>query len=780
MTNPDAVLRENEALRARVSALGSAMLRISASLDPDVVLHEIAESARALTGAGCAIITTVDDAGQVEDFVFSGFTPEEQQALEAWPEASRLFAHFRDLPAPLRLADLSAYVRALGFPADLIRQQSFQGTPVRHRGAHVGNFFLGDKEGGAEFTDEDEAVLVLFAAQAAAAIAGARTHRAGQRARADLEALVETSPVGVAVFDAATGVPVSFNREAERIVADLRTPGEPLEKLLEAVTCRLADGRELALDEHSLHQALRTAETVHGQEIELSVPDGRSVTTLVNATPIRSGDGAVESLVVTLQDLAPLRELERLRDGFLGMVGHELRAPLSSIRGSADTLLGGWDELGRTEMREFFRLIAEQSDHMRRLIADLLDAGRIDTGTLSLWSEPSQVSRLVERARSTFVSGGGRQAVLVDLPAGLPRVMADRRRIAQVLNNLLANAAANSTESTPIRVAAESDGVHVAVSVTDEGRGIAPDRLPHLFRKDAGDGRPGIRGGLGLAICKGLVEAHGGRIWAESGGAGKGARFAFTLPLADDAGDAVPAPAVALNGAPAEGGDPVPILVVDDDPQTLRHVREALTAAGYAALVTGDHRELPRIIEAEKPQLVLLDLMLPGADGIRLLQDVAALADLPVIFISGYGRDETIAAALKAGAADYIVKPFSATELTARIGAVLRSRTAPEPFVLGGLTIDYARRRVSVGGRPVELTATEHEVLRLLSINGERVTTYDALMRRVWEGRGYRNPKLVRAFVKSIRRKLGDDAARPTYIFNVRGVGYRLGRPGES
>ena len=104
----------------------------------------------------------------------------------------------------------------------------------------------------------------------------------------------------------------------------------------------------------------------------------------------------------------------------------------------------------------------------------------------------------------------------------------------------------------------------------------------------------------------------------------------------------------------------MPILVVDDDPETLRHVRDTLSEAGYAPLVTGDPRELPRILRAEKPRLVLLDLMLPGTDGVELMRTVPELADLPVIFISAYGRDETIARALEAGADDYVVKPFSA------------------------------------------------------------------------------------------------------------------------
>ena len=181
--------------------------------------------------------------------------------------------------------------------------------------------------------------------------------------------------------------------------------------------------------------------------------------------------------------LASLQELERLRADFLGMVSHELRAPLSAIKGSAATLLEDSAELDPAERHEFYRIIAEQANHMRGLIGDLLDAGRIEAGTLSVAPEASEVAALVDRARSTFLSAGGRHTVVIDLPPDLPRVMADRRRIVQVLNNLLSNAARHSPHSAPIRIAAERAGAHVAVSVRDEGRGVAPERLPHLFRK---------------------------------------------------------------------------------------------------------------------------------------------------------------------------------------------------------------------------------------------------------------------------------------------------------
>ena len=768
--------REAEALRERMAALTAAILRISASLDVATVVREVAEAARALTGARYAIICTVDDAGQLEDTVFSGFTPDEQRQVEEWADSLRVFEVLRDLPAPLRVADMPAYVRKLGYSTDGVCIRAFQGTPMRHHGALVGTFFLGEKETGPAFTDEDEEVMALFAAQAAAAIANARTHRDERRARADLAALVETSPVGVVMFDARTGRPVLVNREARRIAEQLRTAGRPAEDLLETISFRRTDGSEVSLREFPLAELLRIGETVRAEEVVLSVPDGRSVTTLLNATPIHSDEGEVVSVVVIMQDLAPLQELERLRTEFLGLVSHELRAPLTSIKGSASTLLEEEAALDPAERREFCRIIRDQAAHMRGLIGDLLDAGRIEAGTLSVAPEHSEVTALVDRARGTFLSGGGRHTVHIDLPPDLPPVMADRRRIVQVLNNLLANAALHSPESAPILIAAEHDGSHVAIAVTDEGKGVAPERLPRLFQKytGTGGGERAIAGtGLGLVICKGLVEAHGGRIRAESGGTGQGTRITFTLPVAEDH-------RARRTGGPSPSPDPrepARILVVDDDPETLRFARDALARAGYAVAVTGEHAELSRTIRTERPDLVLLDLMLPDTRGIELMANLPELADLPVIFISGYGRDKTIVEALQAGAADYIVKPFSPTELTARVGAALRRVDRPEPFELGALAIHYEDRRVTVAGREVELTATEYDLLRVLSLDAGRVVTYDTLLRRVWSGREVGDLDLVRNFVKKLRAKLGEDARDPTWIFNIRGVGYRMAKP---
>ena len=787
MNRPDDPMREIAALRERLSRLSEASLHITEDLDLDAVLQGVLDGARSLTGARMGGITILDDSGQLQDFITSGLTDEDHQRFVNLPGGPEFFAYLSSLPEPLRLADFSAHTTALGLPEigpPLGPVGSFLGAPIRLRGACAGNLHLSDKEGGGEFTQDDEETLAMFASHAAMAIANARRHREEQRARANLETLIDTTPVGVVVFNAGTGVPVSLNREARRLVDGLTIPGQTAEQLLDVLTFRRADGREISLREFPLAEALSTGETVRAEEIVIGVPDGRSVSVLLNATAIRSEEGQVESVVVTLQDMTALEELDRLRAEFLGMVSHELRAPLTSIKGSAATVLGSSDDLDPAVVRQFFRIIDEQADHMHDLVADLLDVARIETGTLPVTPEPAEVAVLVDRARSTFLSAGGRNNLAIDIPPDLPLVMADRRRIVQVVGNLLSNAAKHSSESSVITVTVVREDVHVAVSVADEGRGIPSERLPYLFRKftrtDGDDLGSGVAGsGLGLAICKGIVEAHGGRIWAESEGPGMGARFTFTIPTVEETGSGTAVSTSAARRAVAQAGEGVRVLAVDDDPQALRYVRDALASAGYTPVVTGDPEEALRLVGEEKPDLVLLDLMLPGTDGIELMKDILGAGDVPVIFVSAYGRDELIARAFDMGAVDYVVKPFSPTELAARIRAALRKRAASEPsdpYVLGDLTIDYAERRVTLGGRPLPLIAMEYRLLAELSANAGRLLTYEHLLERVWGERSSGDVRPMRTIVSKLRRKLGDDADNPIYIFTEPRVGYRMAK----
>ena len=786
MNQPDERDQEIADLRDRLSRLSQASLRITEGLDFKAVMQAVLDSARSLTGARYAVIALHDDPRVAGEFLASGMTAEEADRLWTMPNGTRYFEHLASIPNPVRAPDLRGYIRSLGLPEmflplDVSEKVAFLMAPVFHWGERVGTICLGEKEGGCQFTQEDEDILVTFASQAAMAIANASRYQKERQAKADLETLIDTSPVGVVVLDAETGSPVSLNREARRIIDSLMDPGQTPEMLFGVVTFRRADGREVSLVEFPIAELLSSGEKVRAEEIVLSAPDGRSVTTLLNATPILSGAGVVESVVVTLQDMTNVEEMERMRAEFLAMVSHELRAPLTSIKGSAATALGSASEIEPAVVRQFFHIIEDQADHMHEMVSDLLDVARLETGTLPVIPEPAEVAVLVDRARNSFLSTGANVHFEINLELDLPLVMADRQRIIQVLRNLFNNAARHSSEGSIIRVSAARQDAHVAVSVVDEGRGIPAESLPQLFRKfsQVQSEEYGGDTGLGLAICKGIVEAHGGRIWAESEGAGLGARFTFTLPSVEGALSAAASrPMPSSQREPKKAGDQVRVLAVDDDPQTLWYIRDTLNQSGYTPILTGEPEDALRLVEEEEPQLVLLDLMLPGVDGIDLMKKILELADVPVIFLSAYGREELVAKAFDMGAVDYVVKPFSPTELAARIRAALRRRPVDEPsepsepYVLGDLTIDYTTRRVTLAGRPVLLVPMEYRFLAELAANAGRVLSYEVLLRRVWGQKSNGDMRPMRTIVSKLRRKLRDPAGQPVYIFTEPRIGY--------
>ena len=791
MSQVEELQQEVETLRDRLARLSQASRRINDSLDFESVLQGVLDSARSLTNAKYGVITLFNQEGEIQDFLASGMTSDESRQMWGWQEGFGLFDYLGKLQEPLRLKDFHSHTRALGLPdfqppMAVISPLPFLAAPIHNHGENVGNFFLGEKEkGNTYFTSDDEETLVMFAAQAGLVISNARRYQDEQEARARLETLIDTSPFGVVVLNASTGALVSYNREAARIIQSLRPPDTSIQQLLNLITFRRANGREISLQDFSVAQALRAGETVRAEEIEIRVPGGNSIRTLINATPIQMDHGEeVESFVVTLQDLAALDEIERLRSEFSATMSHELRVPLASIKGSAATVLTAPATFGPSEMVQFFRIIDRQADHMSALINDLLDVAHIDAGTLSIFPEPVAVTELVENARSTFLSGGENNSLHIELQPDLPLVMGDSRRIAQVLDNLLSNAAKHSPEISAIRISAVRQGVHVAMSVTDDGAGLTAQTLSRIFKKGpAGGGEPGP--GLGLAICKGIIEAHGGRIWAQSDGPGKGAIFTFTLPAAAEEAPlgATTTQAITSPSQPHRGGDRNRILVVDDDPKSLRYVRDILSKSGYEPIVTADPKEALRIVEEKKPRLVLLDLMLPGNSGIELMTDIFFVDKVPVVFLSAYGQEDVVAKAFDMGAADYVVKPFSKTELLARIRAALRNQDVfppNTPYMCKDLTVDYTERTVTLAGRPLRLTALEFSLLSHLSANAGRTLTYQYLMQRLWGQLEAHDLRPLRTAVKTLRRKLGDDTARPTYIFTEPRVGYSMAKGNTS
>jgi two-component system KDP operon response regulator KdpE len=223
--------------------------------------------------------------------------------------------------------------------------------------------------------------------------------------------------------------------------------------------------------------------------------------------------------------------------------------------------------------------------------------------------------------------------------------------------------------------------------------------------------------------------------------------------------------------------------VVDDDRQMLRAVSNALEARGYFVLTAGDGEAALKIAAAEQPDLVLLDLGLPNLHGRQVIARLRAWSDVPVIVLSvSDGQDEK-AAALDAGADDYVTKPFGTKELLARMGAVMR-RAAPEKqdaiLHFGELEIDLSRQLIKLGGEALHLTPTEYRLLEAMATSPGKLLTHGWLLEKVW-GPGYGTEShYLRLYVRQLRQKLHDDPARPRWITTEPGVGYRwLPEPGD-
>ena len=216
MDQADELHRRIQHLEERLSRLSEAGLRINESLDFDTVLQEVVDSARALTASRYGAITIPGEVFRHPTFIASGLTEEEHQGFWDMPQGLGFFEYLSGLEGPLRVSDIAGHLKVLNMPDFLpsVPAGSLLVAPIRHLGVGIGTIYLAHETGGGEFTQEDEETLVMFASQAAMAIANARRHREERRARADLETLMDTSPVGVVVFDAATGEPTSFNREA--------------------------------------------------------------------------------------------------------------------------------------------------------------------------------------------------------------------------------------------------------------------------------------------------------------------------------------------------------------------------------------------------------------------------------------------------------------------------------------------------------------------------------------------------------------------------------------
>lgn len=335
--------------------------------------------------------------------------------------------------------------------------------------------------------------------------------------------------------------------------------------------------------------------------------------------PIRSTEGAAEGRVFVYHDVSRDAELARMKDELVSVVSHELRTPLASLVGFAELLLTR--PFAEAEQRKFLGIMADEGRRLTALVNDFLDLQRIENGRQQIALARVDLHPVLERAIEAL-GADPRTPIRLQISTGLPLVRADAQRVHQVLMNLLSNAQKYSPGGGEIIVTAQHIHDFVEVRVKDRGLGIPESAMPHLFGKfyrvDNHE-RHGIRGtGLGLAIARHIVDAHGGRIWAESTGAGQGTQFTFTLPVAD---------------ATSSSGE---VLVVEDDSGFARLLEAELAELGHSATRVASAEAALEYLAAGRPRMVVLDLRLPGLGGEDLLKRLrdSNLAELPVLIVS--------------------------------------------------------------------------------------------------------------------------------------------------
>ncbi len=369
-----------------------------------------------------------------------------------------------------------------------------------------------------------------------------------------------------------------------------------------------------------------------------------------------------------------LREDDRRKDEFLAMLAHELRNPLAAIDGAVQVAEGADADEQLAWARE---VIGRQTKQLSRLIDDLLDISRITQGKIQLRREPLDLAAAVARAvESVRPQVDARRHMLeVDVGPGPLPVEADPSRIEQVLGNLLTNAAKYTPDGGRIRLSARREGGEVVVEVEDSGVGIAPEMLPRIFdaftqvEQTIDRSQGGL--GIGLTLVRRLVELHGGSVSARSEGPGRGSTFTVRLPAADCD---IPARPGAAGPASRDGSRPRPrVLVVDDSADTARAMARLLGVEGYDVRVAHDGRAALDAAREHRPDVILLDIGLPGMNGYEVARAVRRdpdLAGVTLIAISGYGQDHDRRRSLDSGFDHHLVKPVDYGVLYELLAAV--------------------------------------------------------------------------------------------------------------
>jgi PAS domain S-box-containing protein len=510
------------------------------SLDLRDLLTLVVDSAMAALDAEVSLLRLLDRAGEhLELEVARGVPVEVVREVRFRPGeglAGRLLLDGRPLRGLNLQKDPRATQRVL---AERYGWQSFAAVALHLHQQPIGVWFVIRKQR-QPFSERDLTFLSSLANYASVAIERNWLVRAVVRGKHESEAVIQASANGILVVDG-RGWVVDMNPALERLTGwTLREArGQPC---CDIIGCGADGGSRTARHpacplEVGAHEAERRFLEYH-----ILTRDGRSIPVEASYGLIRDDDGELSRIVIVFRDITRQKEVSRLQAEFIANVSHELRTPLALIKGYATTLLSPAVEMDEEETRRFLSNVSVAADHLGRMIDDLLWASRMETEQMQLQLQHFDLCQEVRQVLAWFQPHAGACRLAADLLDEELMVYADPDRVEQVLVNLLTNAVKYSPDGGTVTVQGRllGDPPWAMVHVVDQGQGIAPEHLPHLFDRYylTEDSQKGI--GLGLYICRGLVEAMGGQIWAASE-VGEGSTFSFTLPVAVEAAGAVAA-----------------------------------------------------------------------------------------------------------------------------------------------------------------------------------------------------------------------------------------------
>jgi PAS domain S-box-containing protein len=491
--------------------------------------------------------------------------------------------------------------------------------------------------------------------------------RSAEQSRALLAAIVEASDDAI-VSKTLEGVIQSWNAAAERLFGYTAA-----EAVGQSITLIIPPERHE--EERTILERLRRGERVDHFETVRVAKDGRRIDISLTVSPVRDQEGHVIGASKVARDIterkqldAALREADRRKDEFLALLAHELRAPLAPLRNGLQVLrLAGSEPATVSQVRA---MMDRQLGNMVRLIDDLLDVSRISQNKIELRRARVPLASVIDSAVETarpFIEKE-RHELSVSLPTEPLFVDADLTRLAQVFANLLTNSAKYTRPGGHIWLTAERQGQSAVVTVRDDGIGIPPDALPRLFdmfsQVDRSIDRMSDGLGIGLALVKGLLEMHGGRVSADSRGPGNGSTFTVELPALDP--KAAPVAPTPTQDMPMAAGNGRRILIADDNRDSAASLASLLRLLGNETRVAHDGIQAVREAEEFRPQIILMDVGMPRVNGYEATRQIRQQPwgrSAIIIALTGWGQEGDRIQSREAGCDGHLVKPVNLPDL---------------------------------------------------------------------------------------------------------------------